>query len=155
MPQVDAASEAATAAAAAAAAASAVKFNTDRLAKTSTVIATSRSGGDDPAGRAWMARLSAGLLTLAPTNPASSKGCKTSWYTCAMCTVTNQIDSAHGGTLRHVGGVMHVKKWLVANPQADATITAGTVRALLPPVWGDMRMQATTQFKVAAANRQV
>ena len=36
-----------------------------------------------------------------------------------LCTVTNQIGSAHGGTLRHVGGVSHVKKWLAANPQAE------------------------------------
>ena len=59
--------------------------------------------------------------------------------------MTNQIDSAHGGTLRHVGGVSHVKKWLA---------TEKTVRALLPPVWGGQRTQATSAFKQAVVKRQ-
>ena len=99
--------------------AAAAEYSAAELGKMQKFIATSKSGGDDPAGRAWMAKLGAGLLTFAATNPDSAKKSKTGWYTCTLCTVTNQIDSAHGGTLRHVGGVSHVKKWLAANPQAE------------------------------------
>jgi hypothetical protein len=66
--------------------------------------------------------------------------------------VTNQIDSAHGGSLRHVGGAVHVKKWLAANPLAATT--ADAVRGCLPKVWGGARILATTQFKASAAKRQ-
>ena len=39
-------------------------------------------------------------------------------------------------------------------PQADVTITEKTVRALLPPVWGGQRTQATSAFKQAVVKRQ-
>jgi hypothetical protein len=130
----------------------ATQFSAGKLAKLERVVATSKSGGDDPEGRAWMSKLSVGLLTFAATNPASDKVSKTGWFTCTLCAVTNQIDSVHGGSLRHVGGAGHVKKWLAANPLAATT--ADAVRACLPKVWGGARILATTQFKASAVKRQ-
>ena len=130
----------------------AAKYQADALAACQHTIATSKSGGNSPEGRTWMSKLSAGLLNFAATNPASDKQSRHGWYTCTLCTVTNQIDSAHGGTLRHVGGVGHVKKWLAVYPAG--TTTAVEVRAFLPRVWGGARIEATTQFKVAQVKRQ-
>jgi hypothetical protein len=130
----------------------ATQYSAGELAKLEGVIATSKSGGNNPEGRAWMSKLSAGLLTFAATNPASDKVSKTGWYRCTLCAVTNQIDSAHGGSLRHVGGTGHVKKWLAANPLAAPT--ADAVRASLPNVWSGARTLSTTQFKASAFKRQ-
>lgn len=129
----------------------AAKFNADKLASLTKVIATSKSGGDQ-AGRDWMTKLTNGLLSFASSNPNSDKSSATGWFTCSLCHVTNQCDTAHGGTLRHCGGVGHIKKLLESH--VDETMTASEVRTQLPKVWGGNRVFATAQFKVAAQERQ-
>jgi hypothetical protein len=89
-------------------------FSASQLKALAKVIATSKSGGENPVGREWAAKLAEGLLTFSEKNAASAKVSSTGWYSCSLCPVTGQIDSAHGGTLRHVCGVGHVKKWLAA-----------------------------------------
>ena len=82
------------------------EYHATKLACLEKTILTSRSGRDGC--RVWMSRLCADVLVF--SQEALGKTSTTGFYHCSLCDVTNRIDDAFAGPLRHCGGTAHIRE---------------------------------------------